>query len=159
MAALGLTGCDGGSGMTDEETSDPTMGDEDNTTSSSADTVLVTIDNVERSAWEIANVNGTSDLVGPTEENPRLTLEVGVRYHFDNNGGGPHPLGFQNADDEYLLRQESDQSGSLEDNEEIDFLDGDNRVAFTFTQTLADSVDSYRCTAHPSMEGEIISTN
>lgn len=152
VAALGLAGCDNSPNIADEGMQDSGA---ENDTSTTADTVIVRLDNVASSAWEITNVKGASDLVGPAEENPSLTLTVGVRYQFDNNGGGPHPLGFQNAGGEYLLRQESDRSGNLEDSEEINFLGGDNRVAFTLTQTLADSVETYRCTVHQSMEGEV----
>jgi plastocyanin len=78
---------------------------------------------------------------------------VGTRYRFVNNGGGAHPLGFQNASDEYLLNQ--DGSGSLEDDADINYQEDNEGVTFTYTQALADAVDAYRCTVHASMEGSV----
>ncbi len=120
--------------------------------SSGAD-VTVTIDNVGTSAWEVTSVDGGNGVAPTGEENPALTLTVGTRYRFENNGGGAHPLGFQNSSSEYLLNQ--DDSGSLEDNSDINYVEDDSGVTFTYTQTLADAVASYRCTVHPSMNGSV----
>jgi plastocyanin len=118
---------------------------------SSAD-VTVTINNVGASAWEVTSVEGASDVAG-SGENPSLTLTEGTRYRFVNNGGGAHPLGFQNGSDEYLLNQDGD--GSLEDNSGINYVEDGDGVTFTYTQDLADAVASYRCTVHASMEGSV----
>jgi plastocyanin len=114
--------------------------------------VTITINNVGSSEWEVTSVEGASGVAG-SGNNPTLTLTVGTRYRFVNNGGGAHPLGFQNASDEYLLNQ--DGSGSLEDDADINYQEDNEGVTFTYTQALADAVDAYRCTVHASMEGSV----
>jgi len=119
--------------------------------SSSAD-VTVTIDNIDASAWDVTSVDGASGVAG-SGDNPALTLTVGTRYRFVNNGGSAHPLGFQNASAEYLLNQNG--SGTLEDDGDINYAEDADGVTFTYTQTLADAVATYRCTIHASMEGDV----
>ena len=114
--------------------------------------VTVTINNVGASEWEVTDVEGASGVAG-SGNNPDLTLTVGTRYRFVNNGGGAHPLGFQNASDEYLLNQ--DGAGSLENDANINYEEDGDGVTFTYTQALADAVDAYRCTVHASMEGAV----
>ncbi|PEN09278.1 hypothetical protein CRI93_00685 [Longimonas halophila] len=123
--------------------------------SSTAD-VTVTIDNNGASSWSVTNVDGASGVAG-SEENPDLTLTVGTRYRFVNNGGGAHPLGFQNASAEYLLNQDGD--GSLEGNTAINYEEDGDGITFTYTQELADAVATYRCTVHGSMEGAVQTSN
>lgn len=116
--------------------------------------VTITIDNVRASAWEVTGVEGANiDDISSGGENPALTLTVGTRYRFVNNGGGPHPLGFQNGASEYVLNQ--DGSGSLESDSDVNYEEDDAGVTFTYTQTLADAVATYRCTIHASMEGTV----
>jgi plastocyanin len=125
-------------------------------TGSTAADVTITINNIGASAWEVTGVDGAnlSEISDGASENPALTLTVGTRYRFNNNGGsGAHPLGFQNASSDYLLRQ--DGTGSLEGNADINYAEDDNGVTFTYTQTLADQVATYICTFHSSMEGDI----
>jgi len=114
--------------------------------------VTVTVNNVGTSAWEVTDVEGASGVAG-SGENPTLTLEVGTRYRFDNNGGSAHPLGFQDGSSDYLLNQ--DGSGSLEGDSDIGYEEDGDGVTFTYTQSLADEVATYRCTVHPSMEGDV----
>jgi len=114
--------------------------------------VTVTVNNVGTSAWEVTDVEGASGVDGGGE-NPTLTLEVGTRYRFDNNGGSAHPWTFQNADDDYLLHQ--DDSGSLEDDSGINYVEDSEGVTFTYTQKLADAVNNYRCGVHAAMEGGV----
>lgn len=121
---------------------------------SSAD-VTVTIENVSASACDVTSVEGASG-VESGGENPTLTLEVGTRYRFDNNGGGDHPLGFQNSSDSYLLNQNG--SGSLEGNSGFSYEEDNEGVTFTYAQQLADAVADYRCTVHSVMEG-VVETN
>lgn len=115
--------------------------------------VTVTVDNVGASAWEVTGVDGADGVAQTGAENPALTLTVGTRYRFVNNGGGAHPLGFQNGSDEYLLNQDGD--GSLEGDADINYEEDDDGVTFTYTQTLADAIATYRCTVHASMEGDV----
>ena len=125
-----------------------------NAGSSTAD-VTITIDNIQASAWEVTNVQGANqgDISDGANENPALTLTVGTRYRFVNNGGANHPLGFQDASSDYLLRQNG--MGSLEGDSGINYVEDDNGVTFTYTQTLADAVATYICTFHSSMVGDI----
>ncbi|WP_263788040.1 cupredoxin domain-containing protein [Salinibacter grassmerensis] len=120
---------------------------------SSAD-VTVTINNEGSSAWVVDNVEGASGVAG-SGQNPTLTLKVGTRYRFDNNGGSNHPLGLQNSSGEYLLNQTDSGSGSLEGDSGINYEEDSDGVAFTYTQSLADAVKTYRCTVHSSMEGTV----
>ena len=116
------------------------------------------MDNVGASAWEVTNVDGASGVAETGTDNPSLTLTVGTRYRFVNNGGSAaHPLGFQNGDAEYLLNQNGD--GSLEGDEGINYAEDDEGVTFTYTQALADAVATYRCTVHGSMEGTVQTSN
>ena len=120
------------------------------------DPVTITINNIGASAWEVTNVDGASigDISDGASENPALTLTVGTRYRFVNNGGiNAHPLGFQDASSDYLLRQ--DGMGSLEEDSGINYTEDDAGVTFTYTQTMADVVATYICTFHSSMEGDI----
>ncbi|WP_022835984.1 fasciclin domain-containing protein [Salisaeta longa] len=120
----------------------------------SAVDVTVTLDNVGASAWEVTSVDGATG-VSSGGENPTLTLTVGTRYRFVNNGGGAHPLGFQNSAAEYLLSQADGQTGSLEGDPDINYQEDGEGVTFTYTQALADAVATYRCTVHGSMEGSV----
>jgi plastocyanin len=104
----------------------------------------------------VTNVDGASGVAG-SGENPDLTLTVGTRYRFVNNGGSAHPLGFQNASAEYLLNQDGD--GSLEGNTAINYEEDGDGITFTYTQELADAVATYRCTFHGSMEGSVQTGN
>lgn len=124
-------------------------------TSGSSSDVTITINNQGTSAWEVTSVQGASGVAQTGTENPTLTLEVGTRYRIDNDGGGAHPFGVQDANDEYLLRQESGQSGSLEDDADINYQEDADGVTFTYTQSLDDATETYRCTVHPSMEGDV----
>lgn len=115
--------------------------------------VTVTLDNVGSSAWEVTGVEGASDVAPAGTQNPALTLTVGTRYRFNNDGGNAHPLGFQDADGNYLLNQAGD--GSLEDDDAINYEETSDSMTFTFTQELANAVATYRCTIHPSMIGDV----
>lgn len=72
-----------------------------------------------------------------------------------DGGGIPHPLGFQNSNDEYLLNQNQGEDGSFEGDSNVNYEEDSEGVTFTYTQSLADAVASYRCTVHPSMEGAV----
>ena len=119
---------------------------------SSAD-VTVTVTNVGTGAWEVTDVSGASGVAQTGTNNPTLTLKVGTRYRFENNGGSAHPLGFQDGSSNYLLNQ--DGSGSLEGNSDVNYEEDNEGITFTYAQALADDVASYRCTIHPQMEGDV----
>ncbi len=122
---------------------------------SSAD-VTITINNVGTSAWEVTSAEGADGVAG-NGDNPALTLEVGKRYRVDNEGGrNAHPFALETGTDgDYLLNQEADSEGSLEDNSDINYEEDDEGITFTYTQTLADQVAAYQCTFHSSMEGTV----
>ncbi len=126
------------------------------TASSHEADVTVTINNIGSNAWEVTAVDGDEDVAPTGEENPTLTLTEGTRYSFENEGSGAHPLAFRDSDDDELLSQSGD--GSLEDNDDIDWEDEGETATFTVTEELAGSLDNYVCTAHPSMVGDIEST-
>jgi hypothetical protein len=115
--------------------------------------VTVTLNNVGSSAWEVTGVDGSSGVAETGVENPSLDLSVGTRYRFDNNGGSAHPLGFQDADASYLLAQ--DGSGQFEDDSDVNYEEDGDGITFTYTQSLADAVASYRCMVHSSMNGSV----
>ena len=119
--------------------------------------VTITVDNVGNSAWEVTSVSGASGVAQTGTENPTFTLEAGTRYRVDNNAGrSAHPFAVETGTDgDYLLRQESGQSGSLEGNSNINYEEDDEGVTFTLTQALADQASAYQCTLHGSMEGSV----
>ena len=122
--------------------------------------VTITVTNVGSSAYRVSEVSGASGVAQTDTDNPALTLTVGTRYRIDNNAGiNAHPFAFQNGADEYLLRQESGETGSREGNSEINYVEDDEGITFTYTQSLADAVASYRCTFHSSMEGSVTTSS
>lgn len=138
--------------------------------------VTVTIDNVGANAWEVTETDDED--VAPTGvENPTLTLTVDTRYTFVNDGGAAHPLAFRDAGDEPLISQEDADddgddngggsgpgysldmqllsSGAFADDPEVDLVTEDDRMTFTVTGALADELNTYVCTVHPAMVGDI----
>ena len=92
--------------------------------------------------------------VAPTgEDNPTLSLTVGRRYTVENRGWGIHPFALLDADGAVLCSQDSD--GRLEAEPDVDWTDEGDRFAFTVTETLASAVDTYVCTVHRSMRGDV----
>jgi hypothetical protein len=143
-ATVGLAGCDSSGSANDDGGVD----------------VTITVNNIGAEAYEVTNVQGATGVAQTGTNNPTLTLTVGTRYRVDNNGGiDAHPFGLQNANDDYLLRQESGETGSLENNDAINYQEDDEGVTFTYTSELANAVNNYRCTFHPAMEGAVQSGN
>jgi PGF-CTERM protein len=117
----------------------------------SNDEVTVTLDNLGAQAWLL---DGADEDVGSTDDtNPTLTLTAGTRYRFENLGWSFHPLAFRDETDTPLLTQ--DGQGTFEDDDEVDWVDEGEQLAFTLTAELADELDDYVCTVHPSMEGTL----
>ena len=115
--------------------------------------VTVSMDNVGTSAWEVTDVTGDENVATTGEENPTLTLQVGTRYLFENGGWSSHPLAFRDANDDPLLTQSG--TGSFEDDTDVNWVDDDQTVAFTLTESLASELDDYVCTIHSSMNGSV----
>ncbi|ERG99879.1 MAG: hypothetical protein J07HQX50_01033 [Haloquadratum sp. J07HQX50] len=131
------------------------MSSETETETETQPEVSLVIDNISFRAWEITEDESGS--VAPLgEQNPTLTLETGQRYIIDNNGWSSHPLAIRATDDTPLLSQSS--GGTFVDDSAVNWVDNDDTVAFTFTDTLADEAAYYICTVHSSMQGDIEST-
>lgn len=113
----------------------------------------ITLTNVGSTAWQVTAIDGddaTSDL---DVDDPSIELEVGARYEIRNDGWSAHPLALRDAEGTTLLSQAGD--GRFEDNNEVAWTDDGDVIAFTFTDELADRLDTYICTAHASMIGAI----
>jgi hypothetical protein len=117
----------------------------------------ITVNNQGTAAWEVTGVRGESGVASTGMDNPSFSLTVGHRYRIDNDAGiGAHPFALETGTDgDYLLRQEPDKSGSLEDDPDVRYVEDDNGITFTYTQALADQVAAYQCTFHGSMEGSV----
>jgi hypothetical protein len=116
--------------------------------------VPLTIDNEGISAWVVVSGSGS---VAPTDEpNPTMTLEVGTRYVIENDGWSAHPFALRRADDTPLLSQDAD--GTYEDSAAVAWRDDGDTLAFTMTEDLAAELDSYVCTVHGSMRGDVATT-
>lgn len=113
--------------------------------------VEVVLDNVGANAWEL--VSADEDVGEEGVDNPELTLQEGTRYTFVNRGSGPHPLEFRDANGNSLLSQQG--TGSYETDADVNYEENDEDMIFTLTEPLAEDLNSYICTAHPSMEGSI----
>jgi len=142
ISILVVISCSSNNGSSADETPDPSVN------------ITATIDNVGSSSWEFTSIVGDNNTASLNENNTTLTLVVGQRYRFVNNGGSAHPIGFRNSNNEYLLAQGS-TGGSFESDQDVDFVSDSNGVTFTVTQSLADAVATYRCTIHASMEGTV----
>ena len=116
--------------------------------------VTVRLNNAGFSAWEITDVDG-GESVGPVdEENPTLSLRVGIEYEFENNGWSTHPLAFRDEAGNDLLTQEG-RGGSFEGDDGVDWVNADDSLSFVVTEELAEELDFYICTVHDSMRGDI----
>jgi plastocyanin len=122
-------------------------------TAASGHDVTVSIDNVGFRAWEVTNVEGSEDVAETGVDNPRLTLTEGTRYKFENGGWSAHPLAFRDSSDDPLLSQ--DGPGTFEDDEDVNWVDNGDTLAFTVTSGLAAELDDYICTVHSSMNGSV----
>lgn len=138
---------------TQTPTATPAQGDTQTATPTPAvPTVDLVVTNDGASAWEL--VSDESGAVGPTgEDNPTLTFQVGTRYVVANRGWGNHPFALRASDDSPLLSQGAD--GSYESDGEVNWVDNGDSFAFTTTEALAAEVDSYVCTIHSLMEGDV----
>lgn len=113
----------------------------------------MTLDNVGSRAWEITDLSGGEIAAQPNTENPTIELTTGIRYEITNNGGETHPLEFRGQDGTVLLSQT--QTGSFADDPAVAWNDTGDTVTFTCTESLAQSLSTYVCTNHQSMEGTI----
>lgn len=93
---------------------------------------------------------------GIGSENPTLHLEEGERYRFElDDTSSEHPFEVRDSTGEALLSM--DVEGSMEDDEDVDWVEEDGAVEFTATQELINQSDEYVCTIHEtSMTGDIV---
>ncbi|WP_185911686.1 GLUG motif-containing protein [Halonotius roseus] len=115
--------------------------------------ITITLNNVGVSAWEVTSIDGDDDVASTIEDNPTLTLKPGERYVIENDGRDGHPLEFRDETGGPLLSQSN--SGEFEDDSEVEWVNEDDELAFTLTEELADAINSYICTIHHQMEGDI----
>jgi plastocyanin len=113
-----------------------------------------TMDNVGADAWVVPSADEKYvDLSG--DSNPTITLEAGVRYTVSNEGWNRHPVAFLDEEQNTLLSQEPNETGELEDNDNINWSDSGETLSFTLNKKLAEEVDTYICTVHNSMQGSL----
>lgn len=115
------------------------------------DVISVTVDNVGVVAWEVTDADEEVATFG--EENPEITLTIGERYSFENLGWQSHPFEFRDEDGNPLLSQSS--AGEFEDDEDVNWVDGDEVFSFTVTEELAGELNDYVCTVHRPMTGTV----
>ena len=133
-----------------------TLGYAQGTDSASGDAdVTIELNNVESVAWVVGSVENAESVAELDTRNPTLSLTVGTRYRFDNNGGAAHPLDFRTERSRFLLAQGGTE-GTFEGDPDVNFIDDEEGVTFTLTQELADEIAIYYCTVHPDMVGDVI---
>lgn len=112
----------------------------------------IVMDNVGSSAWKVPTAD--KEYVEVTsEENPTLTLETGIRYKITNKGYSAHPLAFRDTTESALLTQSG--TGKFEEDSAVNWIDEGSAIEFTLTDELAGEINSYICTVHSSMVGNI----
>lgn len=117
--------------------------------------VTVELNNIGSAAWVVGGVEGAEGVAELDARNPTLSLTVGTRYRFDNNGGAAHPLDFRTERSRFLLAQGGTE-GTFEGDPDVNFIDDEKGVTFTLTQELADEIAIYYCTVHPDMVGDVV---
>lgn len=119
--------------------------------------VVVTLENVDSIAWTVTSVEGAEGVTEISAEDPVISLEVGKRYRFVNNGSLTiHPLAIRGEDGEPVLGQRpNDRPFELDPS--VAFEADEEGITFTLTEALAAVVSTYYCTAHPTplMEGKL----
>ncbi len=119
--------------------------------------VAVTLENVDSISWTVTSVEGAEGVTEISAEDPMISLEVGKRYRFVNNGSLTiHPLAIRGEDGEPVLGQRpNDRPFELDPS--VAFEADEEGITFTLTEALAEVVSTYYCTAHPTplMEGKL----
>lgn len=116
---------------------------------------IITMDNIDASAWEVTATARNAVTAPVNQENPDISLQPESRYLVENNGWSTHPFELRDAAGEPLLSQDQDTTGSFEDNTAVEWIDNGDELLFTLTETLAEEIDTYICTVHNSMQGTV----
>jgi hypothetical protein len=136
----------------DDSTNDDSTNDDAKNQQGSLRTIV--LNNEGSSAWVVTRTEDiTEEDIEPDVSNPKINLIEGQRYKFINNGGSFHPLAFRDSTGSDLLTESG--SGQLEDSEPVNWVEDDGSVEFTVSSELADRLDEYYCTVHPSMVGSV----
>ena len=123
--------------------------------SNSSEQSTFTMNNVGASAWEVSSTN--EEYVETSGgDNPTITLETGVRYTISNEGWNIHPLAFRDESGSIILSQSSEEE--FENDDDVNWIDSGDTLSFTLTDELANRINSYICTVHSSMVGQIETT-
>ena len=113
----------------------------------------ITLDNSGAQSYLISSIEGEGIQAENDTPNATIELEIGGRYTFINNAGASsHPLDFRNADREKLFGQ-SNNSGSFDQDENVNLSRSGDAITFTLTEELADQLFDYICSFHPPMNG------
>ncbi len=119
--------------------------------------VTITLENIDSIAWTVTAVEGADGVTEINAEDPVISLEVGKRYRFVNNGTlTVHPLAIRGEDGEPVVGQRPDDR-PFELDPSVAFEADEEGITFTLTEALAAVVSTYYCTAHPTplMEGKL----
>jgi hypothetical protein len=125
--------------------------------------IRLRVSSVGTTAYKFSQVEPAAfaGMLGAGGNNPALTLRSGWRYEFTNTVSGPHPFelltrGGTPSTDVVLLSEAG--SGSREADAGIAWSDnGQGRLRFTLSPSLAAVLTGYRCAAHPaSMRGAVV---
>ena len=107
-------------------------------------------------SYTVVSISGDGISAETGSENPSISLTVGGRYTFVNQAGASsHPLDFRNGDRQKLFGQ-SNSSGQLDDNNDINVVESGDSITFTLTPSLASSLADYICSFHPGMNGDLV---
>ncbi|MGM0579171.1 MAG: cupredoxin domain-containing protein [Bacteroidota bacterium] len=128
--------------------------DDDNQDDSDVNIVEMTVGNSGSTAYFVSEVIGNEDVTTLNEENSTWELTVGTRYELTVTGASAHPFALRDSENNILLSM-NDIDGSFEADSEVDFQTSGTSFNFTLTQDLADEINNYICTVHPSMTGRI----
>lgn len=113
----------------------------------------VSLDSNGTDSWNLVAFNGAGS-GEKTEKNPSITLRVGTRYRFSNFAGSIlHPISIRSKNGNTLLSERG--VGKFQNNPEVNVQNKQGYIEFTMTKKLSNSISSYMCENHSSMEGSI----
>lgn len=119
--------------------------------------VVIELTNVDSVVWVVTRVEGAQGVAELDVQNPLVALAVGTRYRFVNHGTlAIHPFAIRGKDGEPVLGQRPNDR-PFERDPKVAFQADEEGVTFTLTEALAEVMETYYCTAHPTplMEGEL----